>query len=171
MLVFTTQLQKFGSKGEKTGWIYIEIPAYLAAELKPGTKQSFRVKGQLDNLAIQAVALLPMGEGDFILPVNAGMRRKLRKAEGATVRVAIDVDEAPIPLSADLLECLQDDPQAQAFFNQLSKGHQKYFSDWIEEAKTMETKASRIAKAVRGLSMGMSFSEMYRYFKKQKQDK
>ncbi|GAA4469335.1 hypothetical protein GCM10023189_56220 [Nibrella saemangeumensis] len=170
MVVFTAQLLKFGSKGEKTGWIYIDIPATLANELKPGTKQSFRVKGQLDNHPIKSVALLPMGDGDFIIPINAGMRRSLRKAEGATVRVAIEADDDPIPVSADLLDCLQDDPQALAFFDQLSKGHQKYFSDWVESAKTVETKASRIAKTVKGLSLGMTFGEMYRYFKAREQE-
>lgn len=165
MVVFTAQLLRFGSKGEKTGWTYIEIPAELANELKFGKKQSFRVKGLLDNLSIKSVALLPMGEGDFIMPINAGMRRALKKAEGAMIKISLEVDDDPIPLSADLLECLHDEPQALAFFNQLSKSHQNYFSNWIESAKTIDTKSSRIAKSIQGLSMGMNYGEMYRYFK------
>ena len=35
MIQFTTTIHKFGVKGEKTGWTYIEIPADLAQQLKP----------------------------------------------------------------------------------------------------------------------------------------
>ncbi|QIP16144.1 DUF1905 domain-containing protein [Spirosoma aureum] len=172
MPTFTTILQKFDKKGEKTGWTYIELPIDVTDVLKPGQKTSFRVKGTLDNLEIKQVALIPMGrsgdsEGAFIMPVNATMRRSIRKEEGASVRITIDVDDSPLPLSADFLACLQDDPDAFKFFETLPKGHQNYFSKWIEDAKTTETKANRITKALRGLSMGMGYGEMIRYFKNQ----
>ena len=65
MIQFTTTIQKFGKKGEKTGWTYIEIPASKAAKLKPDSKVSFRVKGNLDQLKIEKTALIPMGEGNL----------------------------------------------------------------------------------------------------------
>ena len=49
MTKFETILQKFGEKGEKTGWTYIEIPAHIAHEIKSDCKVSFRVKGTIDN--------------------------------------------------------------------------------------------------------------------------
>ena len=101
----------------------------------------------------------------FIMGINAVMRRGLCKEKGATVRVCFKLDDAPLPLSADLMACLDDDPVALEFFQTLPKGHQNYFSKWIEEAKTSETKTKRITQAVRGLSMGMGYSEMIRYFK------
>ncbi|WP_332368497.1 DUF1905 domain-containing protein [Spirosoma telluris] len=58
---FTTTLQKFGEKGDKTRWTYIEIPLAITDELKPGQKKAFRVKGTLDNHPIKLVSLLPMG--------------------------------------------------------------------------------------------------------------
>lgn len=165
MAGFTATLLKFGQKGEKTGWTYIEIPVDVAEALRPGVKQSFRVKGTLDDFPIKAVALVPMGDGVFILAINAAMRKGIRKAEGATVHVKLEVDEEPLPLSADLLESLEYEPKALEFFQTLPKGHQNYFSNWIESAKTPETKAKRIAQAVRGLAMGMGYGEMVRYFK------
>ncbi len=66
------------------------------------------------------------------------------------------------------MACLEDDPNALDFFSQLTKGHQVYFSNWIESAKTVETKTKRITQAVTGLSMGMGYPEMIRYFKKQR---
>ncbi len=38
--------------------------------------------------------------------------------------------------------------------------HQRYYSNWVEQAKTESTKAKRIAKTVKGLSLGMTFAEI-----------
>ena len=172
MPTFTAILQKFDAKGEKTGWTYIDIPLDITETIKPGQKTSFRVKGKLDNYPISLVALIPMGrsgdvEGGFIMPVNATMRRGVRKEAGTTVRVDLELDDSPMPISADLLACLDDDPAAQAHFQTLSRGHQTYFSNWIDDAKTTETKTKRLTQAVMGLAMGMDFGQMIRYFKKQ----
>ena len=166
MISFTAVLRRFAQKGEKTGWTYIDIPIDASETLKPGQKISFRVKGKLDAFVIRQVALVPMGDGTFIMAVNAEMRRGIRKEEGATVHVELTVDNDPMPLSADLMACLADDATALDFFNTLSKGHQTYFSNWIEAAKTVETKTKRITQAVMGLSMGLGYGEMVRYFKK-----
>ena len=171
MPTFTAILRKFDQKGEKTGWTYIDIPLDVTEAIKPGQKTSFRVKGTLDNVPINLVALMPMGksgdvEGGFIMPINATMRRGIRKEAGATVRVNLELDDSPMPISADLLACLDDDPTAQAHFQTLTRGHQAYFSNWIDEAKTTETRTKRLTQAVMGLGMGMDFSQMIRYFKK-----
>lgn len=173
MITFNTTLKKFAEKGDKTRWTYIEIPTEVTDELKPGQRTTFRVKGKLDTYSIQQIALLPLKREDgsgtgFMMPINAAMRRGIDKDEaGTSIRVELEVDDSPIPVSSDLLECLQDDLAAQAHFNTLSKSHQNYFSNWIEDAKTPATKDDRIAKSIRGLSMGMNFGEMIRYFKKQ----
>lgn len=172
MPTFTTVLQKFDAKGEKTGWTYIDIPLDVTEAIKPGQKTSFRVKGALDNYPICLVALMPMGrsgsvENGFIMPVNAVMRRGIRKEAGATIRVDLALDDSPMPISADLLACLDDDPVALAHFLTLSRGHQIYFSNWIEDAKTAATKTKRLTQAVMGLAMEMDFGQMIRYFKKQ----
>ena len=170
MHTFTAFLQQFGPKGEKTGWTYIEIPDDVSNALSPGQKTSFRVRGMLDAFAIDQVALVPMGDDNdvgsaFILAVNATMRRGLRKEAGASVRVELAYDDSPILLSADLLACLADDPAAFDFFDTLPKGHQKYFSNWIESAKTDATRTKRLTQAVTGLSMGLGYGEMIRHFK------
>jgi hypothetical protein len=162
---FTALLEKFGQNGEKTGWTYFIVPPEVAEALRPGQRTSFRVKGQLDHLPVKAVALIPMGDGTFIFVLNADMRRGLRKEAGARVQVQLAFDDNPQLESADFLACLEDDPVALAFFKTLNKGHQNYFSKWIESAKTPQTKAGRIAKAMHGLSMKMGYPEMIRYYK------
>jgi hypothetical protein len=167
MQTFTALLEKFDAKGEKTGWTYFTVPPEVSDALSPGQKTSFRVKGQLDQFAVKAVALIPMGNGTFIFVVNGDMRRGIRKEAGARIQVQLTFDDDPQLESADLLACLEDDPVALSFFGTLTKGHQNYFSKWIESAKTPETKTKRITMAVRGLSMKMGYPEMVRYFKKQ----
>ena len=116
MVSYTTTILKFGEQGEKTGWTYIEVPAEYAEKLKPGNRKSFRVRGKLDDFAIKSVALMPMGEGDFIMPLNAEIRKGIGKRKGAKLSVKIEVDDSPIKLSDDLLDCLSDEPKALEFF-------------------------------------------------------
>ncbi|MCC7029539.1 MAG: DUF1905 domain-containing protein, partial [Chitinophagaceae bacterium] len=74
MIQFKAIIEKFGQQGEKTGWTYFLIPAEIAEKINKGVKKSYRVKGFLDETEISGVAILPMGEGDFIMPLNAELR-------------------------------------------------------------------------------------------------
>lgn len=165
---FTALLRRFDDNGEKTRWTYITIPPDVSEALSPGQKTSFRVCGKLDEHAIRQVALIPMGDGTFILGVNAVMRRALGKAKGDTIQVSIEADRSALTHSDDLMACLADHPDALAFFETLTPGHQRYYSRWIEEAKTIETKSKRITQAIQGFAMGMGYPEMIRHFKNKK---
>ncbi|HEY5826289.1 MAG TPA: YdeI/OmpD-associated family protein, partial [Cyclobacteriaceae bacterium] len=159
-------ISKFNSNKEKTGWSYIEIGERQAKKLKPGTRVSFRVKGLLDNFPIQKAALLPMGDGKFILPFNATMRKGTKKKEGDKIKVQLELDGRSIPPSMAFIRCLKDDPRAFEFFYSLPKSHQAYFSKWIDSAKTMFTKTNRITMAVIALGAGQGYGEMIRANKK-----
>ncbi|MEO8404686.1 MAG: YdeI/OmpD-associated family protein [Chitinophagaceae bacterium] len=161
MVKFTTAIRKFDNKGEKTGWSFIDIPADIAKKIKP-VKTSFRVKGKLDNHKIAGVALLPMGGGSFIIPLNADMRKALGKRHGAMVKVELEEDKKPFQFNKDFMICLADEPAADTFFKSLPGSHQRYFSKWIDSAKTAETKAKRIAQAVTALAKKMGYAEMLR---------
>jgi hypothetical protein len=152
----------FGNKGEKSGWRYIEISKQQAKKLNAGCKVSFRIKGKLDNHMIEKTALLPMGDGNFILPLNATIRKATAKEEGDLIQVQIEHDERELTLSADFIQCLKDEPGAYDFFKTLPKSHQTYFSKWIDSAKTMNTKAKRITMAVISLAKKQGYSEMIR---------
>lgn len=159
---FSTTILRFDEMGEKTGWTYIEVPADIAQQLKPNNKQPFRVKGRLDKFPIAAIALMPMGGGGFIMPLNATIRKGIGKGKGATLVVTIEVDNDPLPLNAELMECLADEPEALAFFNTLASSHRLYFSKWIDSAKTEPTKTKRIAQALNALSQKQPFNIMLR---------
>jgi hypothetical protein len=168
MVTFSTRLLKFNNNKDKTGWMYIEISKKQAEQLKPGTKVSFRIRGFLDKHSIQKVALLPMGEGKFILPFNASIRKATGKKIGEVINVQLEADDRALTLSPEFVRCLKDDPNAFQFFKSLSRSHQNYFNKWIDSAKTMTTKTSRIVKAVNALSLKQDYGEMIRANKKDK---
>jgi hypothetical protein len=170
MIEFSTTILKFDEKGEKTGWSYISIPSRFAQQLQPGNKKSFRVKGKLDKLPISKVALLPMGDGNFIMPLNAKMRKELGKRKGASVHVQIEPDHAPLLPDRDLMLCMKEEPEALEFFKRLPKSHQNYFSKWIASAKTQPTRAKRIAHAITALASHQKFNQMMRTIKSNQSD-
>ncbi len=159
---FKATILKFAKKGEKTGWTYIEIPPDLAERIYPGNRKSFRVKGMLDDEKINCVALLPMGQGSFIMPLNSALRKKIRKQAGAVIFVELQADKKEPQLNKDLMICLDDEPSALSFFRSLTKSHQHYFSRWIDSAKTSETKAKRIARTISALARRMDYGQMLR---------
>jgi hypothetical protein len=163
MVKFTTTILQFAEQGEKTGWTYIEIPVDIAQQLKPGNRKSFRVKGKLDKHPIEGISLLPMGGGNFMMTLNAELRKAIGKRRGAQVQVQLMEDDNPNPVTCpELMECLEDDPDALEFFNSLTMGHRNYFMNWINSAKTQPTKDKRIAEAVVAFGKKQGFPEMLR---------
>jgi hypothetical protein len=162
MVSFDATILKFNEQGEKTGWTYIIIPADVAQKLKPGNKKSFRVKGKLDDFEIESVALMPMGKGEFIMAINAKMRKGIGKRHGAMLKVKLESDTKPFVFDKELMECLADEPGAKGFFEELPPSHQRYYSKWVAEAKTDATKAKRIAQCISALLMKQHYGEMIR---------
>lgn len=165
MIQFTTTLYKFDKQGEKTGWTYFEISVRQAHQLKPNCKVSFRVKGTIDSFSFQKTALLPMGDGKFIMPFNAAMRKATGKKLGDKIRVVLEVDDRKLEISSDLMKCLKEDPLAMEFFSSLPKSHQNYYSKWIESAKTKQTKTKRIVVSLIAFAKKQSYGEMMRSYK------
>ena len=168
MVKFTTIILRFSEQGEKTGWTYIEIAADIAQKILLNNKRSFRVKGKLDNYTIKGVALMPMGGGNFIMPLNAQMRKGIGKRKGAMVTAQLELDNTPLKMDPDLMACINDEPAAKEFLNSLPRSHQNYINNWIGSAKTEPTKTKRIAIAVSALSRNMGFVEMLREQKTKK---
>lgn len=163
---FKAIIEKFKKQGEKTGWTYINIPHAVAEKINPGVRKSFRIKGSLDQFPFEGFNILPMGEGNFILPLNNNIRKAIRKKQGDVLSVNIEYDPTEYSLNADFQECLEIEPAAAAFFKTLTRSHQNYFSKWIESAKTSNTRHQRIAEAINALIQKQSYPEMIRARKK-----
>ena len=168
MIAFNTIILQFEQQGEKTGWNYIELPADLAQQLKPGNKRSFRVKGMLDAVAISGMAAMPMGEGAFILALNVDVRRAIHKNAGAMLSVKLEEDkEYKVMMPEDLQECFDFEPDALTQFNTLAKSHRDYFIKWIDSAKTQPTREKRIVNTINAMLRKWDYGTMIREMRKE----
>ncbi|WP_114941026.1 YdeI/OmpD-associated family protein [Mucilaginibacter endophyticus] len=167
MVDFNTIILQFAEQGEKTGWTYIEIPADIAQEMKPGNKKSFRVKGKLDEFEVSGMALMPMGEGNFIMALRREICKSIHKHRGAMLRVRLEPDDDfKYIIPDDLQECLEYEPEGGEFFHSLAESHRGYFIKWIDSAKTEATRANRIASTVNAMVRRMGYGQMLRAQKK-----
>jgi len=98
------------------------------------------------------------------------MRKATGKKQGDIIEVTIEADDTEIPVSEELLICLEDEPTAKAVFECLPASHKSYYSNWIKAAKTNwikaaktdATKTKRIAIVINGLARNMNFGAMLR---------
>lgn len=162
-VTYSTTILKSNLPGHQSNWTYIIIPAVLVQKLKPGHKKEFKVKGSLDKHRLTRVSVMPMGGGDFILPLNADMRKAIGKRQGAMLQVTLEEDKSEFVFNTDFIACLADDPPAKVHFESLTGSHQRYFSKWIDSAKTESTKIKRITMAVNALSKKWGYPEMIRH--------
>ncbi len=163
MIHFKAEIEKFGQMGEKTGWRYVFIPAEIANQLKSDCKVSFRLKGKIDDLAIDGLAAVPMGGGDFIIAINATLRKKIKKEAGANVALWLEEDkDFKIEIPADLEVCLAEDETLLARFLQQPKSHQNYFIKWINSAKTEPTRTKRLIMTINAMEKQQDYGAMIR---------
>jgi hypothetical protein len=120
MINYTAIIHQFAEKGEKTGWTYLDIPAPISNQIKAGCKTSFRVKGKLDQIIIYGIALVPMGEGDYILPLKKDLKEKLGKSNGTPVNIELEEDkDFKYEIPDDLAACFDDaEGTLEQFLNQ-----------------------------------------------------
>ena len=97
-------------------------------------------------------SMVRMGLPKHILLILREIREKLGKGQGETVRVTVELDDAPrvVDLGADV-EAAYRKAGVLGCYRALSYSHQRERNLWIEEAKQAETRARRIAKSVADL--------------------
>ena len=94
--------------------------------------------------------------GRFLMPLSAENRTAAGVAAGDDVEVDVVLDTAAreVTVPADLVDALEHDDQARQFFDDLAYSHRKEWVRWIEESKKIETRTSRIVRAVESLRAG-----------------
>lgn len=163
---FSAIIQRSAKKGEKNGWTYVDVPADIITALRLKSRKEFRIKGLMDDVKFERLACYPVGEGNFIIAINADLRKQLCKKEGATVSVRLEKDEREAMKSNELLDCLKEDPAALAQFESLTKAHQNYFHNYINSAKGADTRAGRIVNTINAMLKKQDFGTMIRSHQK-----
>ncbi|MBE9598712.1 YdeI/OmpD-associated family protein [Pedobacter sp. MC2016-24] len=169
MITFKAEIERFHDMGEKTGWTYVFIPLAIANQIKSDCRKSFRVKGYLDQVAIEGVSMVPMGEGNFIIALNGALRKKLRKEKGAVLELSLTEDTTfKIEMPEDLEIYLSDEAHLMQNFLKQPKSHQNYYINWLNTAKTEATRTKRIVKIISAMDQGWDFGTMMRDGKERK---
>ena len=138
----------------KGAWTFIEIPEI------PMPKTSFgmlKVKGEIDDYAFSNTELMPIGNGHVGLAVRAEIRKKIKKQAGDIVHIIIYEDKTSLIIPQELLLCLEYEDGVLEKFEMYTDGQKKAFINWINSAKTEQTKADRIAKTISMIQKGEKF--------------
>lgn len=163
MITFKAEIERFEQMGEKSGWTYVFIPQAIAQQIKPDCRKSFRVKGKLDQAEIEGMSFVPMGEGNFIMALNAALRKKLRKEKGAVIELSLEEDKTfKIEMPEDLELCLADEPHLLKNFLKQPKSHRNWYINWLNTAKTEPTRTKRIVKIINAMDKDWDFGTMMR---------
>ncbi|TVR41658.1 MAG: DUF1905 domain-containing protein [Cryomorphaceae bacterium] len=134
------RLEKFPGKG---GWTYALIP-----EVKPDPHAWFgwiSVCGTMDDVELPRCKLMPKGDGQLFLPVNASMRKKLKKQAGDEVLITLYRDDEPPVLPQEITDCFDlEPPEVYARFLSLSADEQHALLKPVLAARQPATQEKRI---------------------------
>lgn len=131
----------------------IRVPPEVVTALDSGKKPAVRVT--INGYTYRSTVAVYGGE--FFLPVSAEVRERAGVAAGDEIEVAVELDTDPreVTVPPDLAAALEADPEARRFFDGLSYSNKRRIVLAIEDAKTVETRQRRIAKAVDKLRDGL----------------
>ncbi len=130
----------------------VQVPDQIVAGLGSSKKPAVRVT--LNGYTYRSTVAV-MG-GVFMLPISAEHRAGAGVAAGDKVDVELELDTAPreVSLPADFADLLEGDANAKRFFEGLSYSRKQSYVLPIEQAKTPETRARRLEKAINMLREG-----------------
>ena len=140
--------------GDKCAWTFVEIPEIPMPKTPFGM---MKVKGKIDDYEFSNTHLMPIGNGNVGLAVKAEIRKKIKKQAPDTVHITLYEDTTPLIIPEDLLLCMEDEDDILEKFESYSHGQKKAFVDWINSAKTEQTKIDRIAKTITMVQKGEKF--------------
>ena len=139
---FRTELLK--GDGDTTGFV---VPDEVVEALGQGKrpKVTVTINGKFSYPNTVAV----MG-GQYMIGVSKERRKLARVTGGEMIEVTLELDTAPrvMEVPPDLQKALHKDKAAKAHFDTLSYSKQRQHIDPINDAKSQETRARRIAKSV-----------------------
>lgn len=145
---------KLVSRGPGGAWTFLEVP-FSVPELF-GHKGQLPVRATINGFTFRST-LMPRA-GVHILGIGKDILARANVAPGETVQVELALDSAPrtVEVPADFEAALREAPGEQKTFAALSFSRKKEYVDWITSAKKIETRQSRIEKAIAMLEAGKS---------------
>lgn len=137
---FASRLEK---STNKLWGAHVEVPAALVKKLTQGTSR--RVVCKLNDTIEYQCAMLPFGDGKFVISVNKSFRDKLGLKFGDLVRASLRKDESKygLPMPEELKELLKQDKEGGKLFHTLTLGKQRTLLYIIGKGKDSDLRIAR----------------------------
>ena len=132
------------------GGAFVEIP--FDVEKVFGSKRP-KVKAVIEGVPYRGT-LVRMGSEHHMLIILKGIREQIEKTFGDEIKITVepDAEVRVVEIPKDLSKEFKKDKQAKAIFDKLAYTHRKEYVRWIEEAKRLETRQTRIIKTIEMLN-------------------
>jgi hypothetical protein len=139
-LSFTAPIYKIGQLR------CLDIPPRISAALGGDTR--IPVRGTIGGVAIRPTTLVAAGDGTHRLFVHGKIRKALGVDDGDRVRVVLERDTKAdiVVVPGDMLESLAERPDAEAVFDSMTPAQRREIVRWLESAKTIATRKSRLER-------------------------
>jgi hypothetical protein len=160
-LQFTSVLEK---SGNRLWGCHVGVPDRIAAQLTDGGSR--RVVCTLNGSTEFQRALIPHGEGLFVITVNKTLRETLRLDIGRQVTVTLRNDESTygLPMPAELEELLRQDREGDHLFHALTPGRRRNLLYIVGAVKNGQGRAVRAVAVITHLKQNggrVNFRQLY----------
>ena len=125
------------------------VPQWVADALLEGSEDR-RVVCRLNDRVTYQCAMLPRGDGSYLITVNKKIRTQLRLEEGTRFEVSLEKDESEfgLPFPEELEELLAQDPEGNKHFDALTPGKKRNLLYIVGQPRRSETRLSRALAVV-----------------------
>jgi antitoxin component of MazEF toxin-antitoxin module len=150
-LTFKTTLQKRGPAAA------VVLDDDQVDKVGEGAKR-FPVRATVNGY-VWRTSVARMG-GEFMVGLPREVREGADARAGDAVEVTLELDTAPreVEVPEALAAALERDSAAKAAFDGLAFTHRKEYARWVAEAKRVQTRDRRVAKALEMLHAGKTIS-------------
>jgi hypothetical protein len=134
-------------------WTYFILP--FNVEEVFNQKGQVKVAGTINGVDYRSV-VTPRDDKMHYMIVNKHIQQKAGLKAGEEIDVVMSFDDSPRIVKIPLLlkKALELNEIAKALFQKLSYTNQKGFVEWINNAKKLETRHSRVGKAIEMILAG-----------------
>jgi hypothetical protein len=138
------------------GGAQVQLPGDAAEVF--ATRGRFAVRATFNDVEYRG-STMPTGDGRFCLGLTKAIRAEAGVDVGDAVHVVVERDTSDRDLEVpDELVLALEQAQLTTAFTALAYTHRKEYAQWIAQAKKLETRQRRVAKAVEMISRGAHLS-------------
>ena len=130
---------------------HVRVSDEVASRILEGGSR--RVICVLNGAVEYSTALMPRGDGSFVIRVNKQTREGLRLNYGSQLEIELRRDESQygLPMPEELQKVLLQDRAGHRLFHALTAGRQRTLLHLVGSARRVETRVKRAVVVVRHL--------------------